>query len=307
MKDVLKYDVSFEDVRGETVSGQLALHWWKNAYATDLPPRGYVWLVHGLGEHTERYAEYASFLTQWGFDVLGVDFPGHGVSRAWAQSDPANNKAGLRIRRLRDLRACLNQAVDFWFLEGPMKDKGVRGKTWQVLGHSMGALVSLSWILNAKKEGLRSDFAEAALVSAPPLGLRMPVPEWKVSLAGGIHKWAPHFELDNEIDRDFLSFEAANKAEARNCNLGHTSVSPDAFLSLQQEAEAVMAQAADVEIPLALMVGEYDPIVSIDAIEDYYQSLGTHKKYFKVPDSKHEVLCDLKKKEVFAFTMEWFL
>ena len=42
--------------------------------------RGVVQLVHGMVEHIGRYEEFAGFLNQQGFAVIGHDHLGHGLS-----------------------------------------------------------------------------------------------------------------------------------------------------------------------------------------------------------------------------------
>ena len=46
----------------------------------DVEPKGIVQLVHGMAEHIDRYGEFASFLAQRGFIVVGHDHIGHGKS-----------------------------------------------------------------------------------------------------------------------------------------------------------------------------------------------------------------------------------
>ncbi|MEE8617491.1 MAG: alpha/beta fold hydrolase, partial [Roseateles sp.] len=56
---------------------QLHLRHWP---ATAEPARGQVLLVHGLGEHIDRYAHVAAVLNAEGWDVHGWDHRGHGRS-----------------------------------------------------------------------------------------------------------------------------------------------------------------------------------------------------------------------------------
>ena len=76
---------------------------------------------------------------------------------------------------------------------------------------------------------------------------------------------------------------------------------------MQFEAEAVLSNPSDIEIPLAIAVGELDPIVDPETIERYYESLGTHKAFYKFPGNKHEILNDISKRDVFRAVAEWFL
>ena len=280
-------------------SHNLTLHWWPNKYGTPLPPRGYVWIVHGIGEHGARYEEIAGFLTALGFDVLCPEHPGHGLNRSTGTAS--------KLVAFKTMRSALTAALDFWRSHGPRSKAGAASKPWFILGHSLGALLTLSWALKARSEGFTGDFAQAVFASAPPLKLRLPVPEWKKVLASKISGVAPHFEIGNGIAVEDLSNEAANIASFREDPLVHGSASPELFMSLQADAENILAHPADIEIPLALGVGEDDPIVDPVAIETYYHSLGTHKALYKFPANKHEIINDISKRDVYRAIAEWFL
>jgi alpha-beta hydrolase superfamily lysophospholipase len=49
-------------------------------WQTDQPEKGVVCLVHGLGEHSGRYAHWANLLNQAGYDFAAYDLRGHGKS-----------------------------------------------------------------------------------------------------------------------------------------------------------------------------------------------------------------------------------
>ncbi|MBR2693647.1 MAG: lysophospholipase [Thermoguttaceae bacterium] len=60
----------------------LYVHQWYG----DLPPKGIVFFVHGMVEHSGRYEEWGRFLARHGFDVYAIDQRGHGRSdgaRLW--------------------------------------------------------------------------------------------------------------------------------------------------------------------------------------------------------------------------------
>ena len=46
----------------------------------ETPPKAVVCLVHGLGEHSGRYAHVAAALNDAGYALLGFDLRGHGKS-----------------------------------------------------------------------------------------------------------------------------------------------------------------------------------------------------------------------------------
>ena len=49
-------------------------------WQTEKTPNGVICLVHGLGEHSGRYAHWAALLNQAGYSVLTYDLRGHGKS-----------------------------------------------------------------------------------------------------------------------------------------------------------------------------------------------------------------------------------
>jgi lysophospholipase len=292
--------VTFSWTSPEGQSSKLAIHWWKNKYGITLPPRGYVWLIHGIGEHGGRYAEFASFLTELGFDVLAPDHVGHGLSRK-------QGGVSAQLRSFKVMRSALNTSVKFWMLEGPAARAGAHGKPWYVVGHSLGALLTLSWILKARQEGFDLDFATAAFVTAAPLKLRMPVPAWKEFLAHKIGGLWPRLELKNDIALEYLSVEAANKAAYREDLLVHPYVSPELFLSMNEEAAYALSHSSDIEIPLGIGVGAEDPIVDPAALKSYYESLSTHKFFIEMAGMRHEILNDVNKRDLYKVIAEWFL
>jgi alpha-beta hydrolase superfamily lysophospholipase len=50
-------------------------------YSTDKKPaKGVIHLIHGASEHFARYGLFAEFLNKSGYEVVGIDFLGHGLS-----------------------------------------------------------------------------------------------------------------------------------------------------------------------------------------------------------------------------------
>ena len=58
--------------------GSLPLNTYRWRPENDAVPRAVVQIVHSISEHMGRYEEFASFLTDYGYEVWGHDHPGHG-------------------------------------------------------------------------------------------------------------------------------------------------------------------------------------------------------------------------------------
>ncbi len=88
-----------------------------------------VFIIHGLHEHCGRYQHLAAYLTDNGYGVYGLDFPGHGKSDG--------------------LRSYVDSYLDFI---NPMERSLDMIRDWQpglpvfFLGHSMGGLLGAAYL-----------------------------------------------------------------------------------------------------------------------------------------------------------------
>lgn len=276
-----------------------ALRWWKNAQETEVPARGFVWLLHGVGEHSERYSEMATFLTQFGFDVLCPDWPGHGMS--------ALSGGQKKLADFPSMIHELENIFDEWNKHGPLAEKNVRQKPWFLFGHSMGALLALMWILKGKASAESPDFALRAFVSGPPLALSMPVPAWKSMLSQKLAQWAPHMKIPSGLSPDQLSFDAANVQAYQDDPLVSSTVTPHWYESMLNEAERVLAHPADIEIPLCIALGEEDSVCDPKTTQKYYETLKTQKRLILNSGKKHEIFNEFERREIFEALVSWFL
>jgi alpha-beta hydrolase superfamily lysophospholipase len=274
------------------------LHWWKNSIDNTKPSKGYVWITHGIGEHACRYQEMAAYLNNFGFDVLGLDLPGHGLSAA---------QGGQRdLASFDEMVAELNSAKEFWLGHGPMSAQGAKQASYFLFGHSMGALITLYWMLEDGGTRVMSEFATRAFVSAPPLALKLPVPEWKKALAHKLNGVLPNLRMTNEIATHQLSYDIVNQRNYKTDELVHPYASPRLYTSMLSAAAQVIESSQSVEIPLCLSIGADDPIVDAAALRAYFESLGTHKKFLTFSNMKHEAFNEINRRECYEALIAWF-
>ncbi|HEX5630650.1 MAG TPA: alpha/beta hydrolase [Acidimicrobiia bacterium] len=112
------------------------------------PSRSTILLVHGLGEHSGRYEHVAGMLTARGHTVIAPDLRGFG-------------RSGGRRAHV----AAWDHYLDDLAAEHASARK--RGRPLVLLGHSMGGLVALSYVLHRPKP----DFL---VLSAPALANNLP-------------------------------------------------------------------------------------------------------------------------------------
>ena len=113
-------------------------------------------IVHGFGEHSERYAYVAHALIKAGFNVLLFDLPGHGHS------------AGIRghIDAFEQYVSATKSAVD-------KACQLFHSKAVMLLGHSMGGLICMHYAVSSSSNLL------GLILTSPLCGLSQHVPVWK--------------------------------------------------------------------------------------------------------------------------------
>lgn len=229
-------------------SGGLRLYYRRWA-ATE--PRGGVLLVHGFAEHGNRYEHVAAALTAAGFSVAAMDLRGHG------QSEGDRGHVERFDDYLDDVRAGLDQF-----------SPEIDGLPLFLAGHSMGGLVAARYAAR-DPEGLAG-----LTLSAPGLGLSIPVPAWKSGLAHVMSGLAPKLAIPSGIDAALISHDPAIVAAYENDPLVFQNARARWFIEFVAAQDAALASAGQMRLPLLMQVGTGDQLVSIEAIESFCARYG---------------------------------
>lgn len=107
----------------------------------NMPVKGVVQIAHGMAEHAERYTHFAECLTSQGFAVYANDHRGHGKNIAKASDMGFFAPDNGWFKTVDDMHK-LSQIIS---AEYP-------GKPLFILGHSMGSLLTRTYICNYSKE-----------------------------------------------------------------------------------------------------------------------------------------------------------
>ncbi len=206
--------------------------------------RGTVVIVHGLGEHTGRYAGLAANLNAAGWNVSGFDQRGHGRSGGprggLAQADDL----------LRDLALAIDAA------------RAARPGPLVLLGHSMGGLVAARFVA----EGLASAPApwyrdiDALVLSSPALDPGMNAGQ-KLLLAalGGL---APGLAVGNGLKPEWISRDPAVVAAYLADPLVHDRVTPRLARFILDSGVLVRSLAPRWAVPTLLLWAGSDRCVA---------------------------------------------
>ncbi len=115
-------------------------------------PSAVVLLCHGYGEHSGRYAHVAARLNDAAYAVYAVDHRGHGKSDGTPGNVDSFGQVRADVARLRELAGQRHPHVPFF-----------------LLGHSLGGLIALDYVIDGGEDGLAGLLLSGAAVD-PSVG-----------------------------------------------------------------------------------------------------------------------------------------
>ena len=240
-------------------------------------------IVHGFGEHSGRYANVVNHLTPQGYAVYGFDLRGHG--RSPGQRGHINSWDEYR----EDARAFLQMA-----------SQREPNQPVFMLGHSMGALIALDFLLH-DPAGLRGAIISGAPLE--PVGVAKPI---LVILARVLSRVWPRFSLPLGLDPKGISRDTEVVKAYQADPMVHGKTTVRWGTEILQTIEWVKAHAAAVSIPIILIHGGSDPLNSPDGTRNFFQKVTFPDKEMKIyPESYHEAHNDLDYGLVIKDMVQW--
>ncbi|TFZ01939.1 alpha/beta hydrolase [Ramlibacter humi] len=244
--------------------------------------RGFVLIVHGLGEHAGRYEHVARRLNGWGFAVRGYDQFGHGESGGARGALPTAN------RLLDDLSEMVEST----------RSRTPDGKPLILLGHSMGGLVAARYAAEHPKQ------VDALVLSSPALATHMS--PFQKFLSRLIPQLAPNLRLGNGLNTRYLSHdphvERAYKADV----LVHDRISARLVQFIAEGGPKVIAQASQWKVPTLLMYAGQDRLVNPQGSREFEQAAPNGVvTACAFPDLYHEIFNEREAEPVYECLRAW--
>jgi acylglycerol lipase len=249
------------------------------------PPRAAILIVHGLAEHSGRYAATAAALTNAGFAVHAVDYRGHGKSEG----------GRVHVDRIEDYVADVRAALEEVRRRPP-------ARPLFLLGHSQGGLVALKLALEdpGRLDGLvvTSPFLAVHPSSRPSAFIR--------ALASVMVRVAPRLPMPTHIDVRVLSRDpAVGEAYARDPLVSHAA-SAGWLRAIGRAQREVRAGAPRLRVPTLLMASGDDRLIDAEATRQFARAAAPGIVEFVWWDGFfHEMLNDVGREEVLAKIVDW--
>ena len=249
-----------------TGAGGGNIHW--RAWTTGAA-RAQVVIVHGYGEHGDRYARFAERLTGEGFSVWANDHCGHGLSEG---------DRGL-VRHLSDAVADVDRIVEMARADQP--DLPVF-----MFAHSMGGTIGLRYALD-HQDKLAGLILSSAAVSLNGLG----VPRIQREAIKLVSRIAPKLPV-NRLEFEGISRDPEEVRIYMDDPLVYKGAQPARTVSELLQAMAELPdEVTRLQIPLLVIAGSADPIVPAAGSRDISERAGSTDKQLIVYEGfVHELI-----------------
>jgi alpha-beta hydrolase superfamily lysophospholipase len=264
-------------------SGLNGLELYFRSWRPESRPRGVVALVHGVGEHSGRYGNVVGPLTDGGYVVYGFDQRGHGVSPG----------PRVHIDRWTDYR----QDLDAFLGEIAQREPGL---PIVVYGHSMGALVVLDYLLQARP-GLAG-----AIVSGAPIEPAGVVKPTLVAVARTLSGILPKFSVSLGLEVEALSRDP----EVLAAYVADPLVTSRATVRWGTESLDTVARVKGgmdrIDLPLLVVHGGADRLNLAAGAKSLFDAVPRDDKTLRIyPGGYHEPHNDIEHRRVVADITEW--
>jgi acylglycerol lipase len=245
-------------------------------------PKAAIALIHGLGEHSGRYAHVAEVLTASGYSLTAFDLQGHGKSGGIRGHAPSYDVL------VEDVTQNLNLAREHF-----------PGVPVFLYGHSLGGNLCLYYCLS--NNGLKG-----AIATSPIFETATPPPPVKLAIGKMLYNLIPTLTMDSGLDRQGLARDPEVAKKYSSDALVHGKISARLALDMLTSGKLLLEKASDFSIPMLVMQGSADRIVSPRATRMFAQTTSLSKITYKEWDGfYHELHNEPEKLEVLKFMVDW--
>jgi len=251
----------------------------------DNSPKAFIALVHGLGEHTTRYAHVGKVMTDAGYALAGFDLRGHGKS-----GGPRGHASSLDAY-MQDIRQFLR-----------LMDQRYHDIPRFLYGHSLGGLLSLAYAIQYGA-GLKG-----VMVTGAALRSSLQKQKTKVAMVRLLGSLLSTMTVPSGLDPVTISRDPDVVQAYINDPLVHYSTSLGFGKAALNAIDLCFARAKEFPVPLLIMHGREDKLTYPSGSEDFAKlvSAAGGDVTLKLWEGLyHEVHNEPEKAEVFKFMIEW--
>lgn len=242
-------------------------------------------IIHGIGEHSGRYLQIAEALRDADHHVYSLDHRGHGQS------------SGKRL----NMSSPTNFIDDLKQYYDRIKSSHPDAKIY-ILGHSMGSVISLQFILT------NPELIEAVVITGTATDVASGVPPALQMIANFIYLFFPNAPISPPGSMDVLSRDPEIVKQAENDPLMNHGWTPIAIAKFVLDTGVMIQESAnEISLPIIFMHGEADELTPISGSKIMYERVSSEDKTLKTwADMRHEIMNEIGREEVIEEIVDWF-
>lgn len=241
-------------------------------------------VVHGLGEHSGRYAEFGERMAGYGISTFAMDLRGHGLSEGRRGHVPSFD---IFLQELDRFRREVEGLADF---KVPLF----------LLGHSLGGLISLRY-----QEEYNTRF-EGAIIISPWLATAVTVPRWKANAAQALARILPSLPFKANIRAEHVSRDSDIVDAYRADPLVHDTVTPRFFSEISSAMGLALQRSDRIQEPLLFMAAGDDRLVDTERSLTFARSIAASDLTIRVYAGHfHELLNELDRATIHREIRDW--
>lgn len=250
--------------------------------STVIQPKAVVCLVHGLGEHSSRYAHVGESLARDGFILFASDLRGHGRS------------GGVRghISSIEDFMT----DIDLLLVQARTRYPGL---PIILYGHSLGGIQVLHYGL------IRKPNIKGVIATSPGLHTELEKQQGKVLAAKVLGSLIPNTLLASGLDPKGISRDEKVVQTYIADPLVHDKISLGFGKIMLGVTDWTLEHAGEFPLPLLLMHGKADKIAFPSSSTEFAASMKGKATLVLWDDAAHELHNEFEKEEFFKTMKLW--
>ena len=245
-------------------------------------PKAIIGIVHGLGEHCNRYQYFIDYFNQNGIAVVGFDHRGHGQSEGQRGHAP-------------DLQN-LYQSIDQLFVWASELAPNI---PQIIYGHSMGGNLALNYCLNQQRT------FKGVITTGPMIRLPKPPPAALMIFARLMNKLYPTYSQSNQLDPNLVTVDPEEAQRYINDPMVHDQISARMAILTLDAAKYLDDFNATFPLPLLMMHGELDQFTAPQGTIDFAKRVKGNIELKTYPGLRHEIHNEKERNEVFEHMLTW--